>query len=139
MQRASGIPDNWRQVLAAMFDDKRFKEIDSWLWFAEIDGKRVGVAVATRSSRFDTHALNQQSLDRLIEAKRSGKVDNTFIVAARIDALNNISFIAANDAEYLQTVLLQKMRTRTGRHGQFWTLTEHMIATGVADPNDTPF
>jgi hypothetical protein len=139
MQKIADDAAKFASVLAGMFTDPRFREFRPYRWYGEIDGIKVGVVAATRKAGFDTHALNKSDLELLIAAKREGKVDQAFVVAANIDGFNNLAFVDFADAENLFATLLQRLRPRIGARGEFWILTPTMIATGSTDPNDEPF
>jgi hypothetical protein len=119
---------HWHDVLVGMFTDCRFRQFKKFRWYGEIDGARVGVAVANKSPQYTTYALNKGHVEGLLAAKRSGKVDRAFIVAVAGGA-----FVTHHDAEEYHAGLLANLQPRTGQFGEFWSLSEYEI-TGVEEP-----
>jgi hypothetical protein len=119
---------HWHDVLVGMFTDCRFRQFKKFRWYGEINGARVGVAVANKSAQYTNYALNKDHVEGLLAAKRSGKVDRAFIVAVA-----NGAFIIHHDAEEYHADLLVNLTPRSGAFGDFWTLTEYDV-TGVEEP-----
>jgi hypothetical protein len=118
----------WHDVLAGMKTDPRFCRFKKFRYYGKVDGARVGVAVAHRGEAYANYALNRGDVENLLAAKRGGKVDRAFVVAVNLG-----SFVAYHDAEELYPALLEKLPCRTGPFGEFWLLTEFMVANGNSD------
>jgi hypothetical protein len=119
---------SWRDVLAGMFTDRRFRQFKKFRYYGEIDSMRIGVVVASKGASYNNYALNKLDVENLIAAKRSGKVDHAFVVAAVLNV-----YVGHHDVEELHASLLQNLPCRSGQFGEFWTLTEYEI-TGVEEP-----
>jgi hypothetical protein len=119
---------HWQDVLAAMQADRRFHRFKKFRWYGEVEGARVGAVVAHRGEAYANYALNREDVENLLAAKRTGKVDHAFVVAVALG-----TFVAYHDAEELYTALLEKLSCRTGPFGEFWLLTEFMVANGNSD------
>ena len=122
---------DWSAVLSGMFTDPRFRPLRQWRWYGVIDGIKVGIALATRTPGYATFALNNPDMERLLAAKRDGKIDAAFVVAAHTDRLNTHTYAGFRDAEVLHETVLQKLMPKKGAHGDFWVLTLDLITTGV--------
>lgn len=133
--------DKYRDALAGMFGDKRFREARPYCYVGTVDGERWGVVLASKNVRkFSNYALGTANVDDLIAGKRSGKYHRAFIVGADVDGFNIPTFVEAHDAEELHANLLSKIRPRAGNFGnQFWTLTRSMIASGTLDADEEAF
>jgi hypothetical protein len=122
MQEIRPAP-NWPEVLSAVFTDPRFRSVGAYRLVGEVDGVRVGVVLATMNANFPTFALNKGDLDRLVEAKRRGKLDVGFVVGARAEKSGERTYqyqgsMAADEVvERLRDVTL-----REGRLGPFYPL-----------------
>lgn len=109
------------EFLSNMFSDPRFHLIGRNRYGGKIDGSRIGSVLATRSPPYDQFALNRGDNENLLAAKRGGKIDQAFIVAAKLNGVGPPEYCAAVEAEEFQPVLAGKP-TRPGRFGDFWTL-----------------
>lgn len=70
-------------LLRNMFTDRRFKRLDNkWMFFAVIDGFKIGVVVATLNDGYFEHALNHGSEERVLAALANGKADEGYVVFA---------------------------------------------------------
>jgi len=118
----------WHEVFAGMLTDVRFSQFQKFRWYGEVNGARVGVAVASRSAQYSTYALNKGHVEGLLAAKHNGKVDLAFIAA-----FNNGTFVAYHDAEEFHANVLAHLPTRSGQFGAFWSLS-HFEVTGEAEP-----
>jgi hypothetical protein len=118
----------WHDVLAGMVTNPRFHRFKKFRWYGEVGSARVGAVVAHRGEAYANYALNREDVENLLAAKRGGKVDRAFVVAIALG-----SFVAYHDAEELYSALLEKLLCRTGPFGEFWLLTEFMVANGNAD------
>src|SRR6516225_57465 len=128
LQQCNDDNSRWKSILSRMFGDARFRQFKKFRWLGEVDGERVGVAVANKSPQYTTYALNKAHVEGLLAAKRSGKVDRAFIVAVAGGA-----FVTHHDAEEYHAGLLANLQPRTGQFGEFWSLSEYEI-TGVEEP-----
>jgi hypothetical protein len=118
----------WRSELIKMFNDSRFQQFKKFRWVGRVHGESVGIVIANKSPQYTTFALNKGDVEDLIAAKRGGKVDRAFIVAAALG-----SFVACHDAEEYHASLLANLPLRSGMFGEFWSLTEYEV-TGVEEP-----
>jgi hypothetical protein len=126
-------------VLAGMFTDPRFRELNRYRLFANIDGIKIGVVLATKSPRYDNFALNKTDMERLLAGKRNGKIDQAFVVMARVSDIGALlTYVDWIEAERLHD-MLKGMRPRNGVFGEFWTLPPSITTAGIVDPNDEPF
>jgi hypothetical protein len=115
---------DWPSILSGMFTDPRFRKFDKWCWYGEVEGKKVGVVLATINPGYDNFALNKNDTDRLLAAKRDGQLDEAFLVGASVDASNTPTYCDSKDAETFYEEELKKLRPRPGRYGEFWMLTQ---------------
>jgi hypothetical protein len=96
------MEENLNHILAGMFADRRFRPSGWCKYWAEINGRKIGVVLATKSPQYDDCALNKAGFDRLLAAKREGRIDVAVVVAARVNGrLSPPEFIAAIDADEL--------------------------------------
>jgi len=86
--------------LATMFSDPGWQRVGRYLYFKEIDGQKVGVVLATMSPRWDDFALNKGEYERVLNGKREGRLDQTYMVAAKIDGAK-FEYVGAMEAEEL--------------------------------------
>lgn len=63
--------DKYRDALAEMFGDKRFREFRKFCYFGSVDGAKIGVVVASKTPKYDNFALNKREDDRE-QARRQG-------------------------------------------------------------------
>ena len=122
------MDDKYRNVLAGMFSDHRFRQLKKFRHYGEVDDERIGVVVANKSAQYPSYALNVADFEALLAAKKGGKVDLAFIAA-----FNNGTFVAYHDAEKYHDDLLVHTQRRNGQFGEFWTLTHYEI-TGEEEP-----
>ena len=104
-------------------------------YFGEIDGKKIGVALATKNPAFDEAAVNKSDLDRVITAKRDGRLDEAKVVAAKMNGGGVPTFYDQIDAELLQEKLAG-VPPRSGRYGEFYTIPS---SVGFPDDESEPF
>jgi hypothetical protein len=123
------MPDN---ILAEM---PRFRRVGRNRYFAEIDGRKIGVVLATQNPTYDDLALNKSDLDRVVAAKRDGKLDDALVVAARIDHRGAQTFFDQIDGELLQEKLASEL-PRDGKFGEFYVLPPTI---GFPARDDEPF
>jgi hypothetical protein len=128
LQQSNDDNSHWKDILSRMFGDARFRQFKKFRWYGEVDGERVGIAVANKGDQYANYALNKGHVEGLLAAKHSGKVDRAFIVAVAGGA-----FITHHDAEEYHAGLLANLQTRNGQFGEFWTLTEYEV-TGEEAP-----
>jgi hypothetical protein len=129
---------NPEAVLSKIFTDARWRKLSWRLLFANIDGVKVGVVLATKSPDYDCFALNKPDIDRLLAGKHTGKLDAAYVVWTRISSLKVKSYCDWVEAEELQ----EKLKGRsplTGKFGEFWTFPLDFVPGGIADPDDEPY
>jgi hypothetical protein len=121
--------------LSKMFEDGRFKRYGLRKYFSEIDGKKIGVVLATKSNGYDTCALNKTEFDDALRAKHEGRIDEAYIVAAKA-ANGAMTYWDQIDAEQLSAKLVN-MTMKAGRYGDFFVLPPG-VGFPTSDP-DEPF
>ena len=122
--------------LDQMFSDGRFTRYGLHRYFAETGGRKVGIVLATMNSGYDSYALNKSEFDRLVSAKRDGRLDDAFVVAAKTAGSKVPSFCDQIDAEELVGKLAGEL-PRSGRYGDFFILPPGLGFP--ARPEDEPF
>jgi hypothetical protein len=120
--------------LSGMFSDPRFTRHWPRKYSAEIDGTRIGIVLATINPSFNNPALNKIEFDRLLAAKRDGKIDEAVVVFARTNGNATPTYCGDMDAEDLEA-LLRGFTPRSGRFGEFYVLPDHVLPTLI----DAPF
>jgi hypothetical protein len=123
--------DKYRDVLAGIFTDDRFQQYGPCRWYGEVDITRVGIVLATYNARYRNYGLNKGDYDRLLDAKRSGKLDEAFVVMAARDGNGARVYRDSADAEVLKAMVLADIQPRDGEFGPFYALPGH--------PDDEPF
>ena len=56
-----------------------------YLYLIEDDGAKIGIVVATLNPSFFEHALNKAAMERVLASLRNGKIDEGYVVFARVD------------------------------------------------------
>jgi hypothetical protein len=112
-------------TIANIFDDPSCHQIDTRLFFREVDvvdgGKRQGVVLATWNETYGNFALNCGEMERLLTGKRDGKLDEAYVVAAQKNSTGRYEHLSHVLAEELSARLSSKP-TVTGKFGSFWSL-----------------
>jgi hypothetical protein len=121
---------DWPRVLAGIASDRRFRSVGSFLLYAEVEGVRTGVTVATFSPNYKNHALNKPGYKSVVAAKRAKKIDEAFVIEA--DNSNGSGFTGFADAEELGP-RLAALEARSGKFGEFWPLPFSLSPTGGVD------
>jgi hypothetical protein len=98
------LPDG-PAILSNIFTDSRFRDLSRYRLFGNIDGVKIGVVLATRSPRYDNFALNKGDMDRLLAGKRDGKIDQAFVVMAKVNGVNAVTYCDCIEAEQLHEKL----------------------------------
>ena len=83
--------------------------------------QKNGAIEATVQAPFIEHTVNKRELERVVEAKRQGKIAAAHVAATKLNGTPVSEFCGSIDAEKLQ----EKLRghpTRTGRLGEFYTV-----------------
>ena len=81
-----------------------FSELQQWrqcarcLYYREIDGKKYGVVLATIAPSHNRPAMNKPEIERVLACKRKGKIDEGYVVAARLNG-SGYEYLVANHAE----------------------------------------
>jgi len=105
--------------LKSVFSDNQWRRIRERIYYAEIDGKKIGIVVATQSPGRD-FILNCNEYERVRKAKLTGKFDVAFVVAARLNGFDKPpEYVCGN---FLEAVSLTTCRKVVGRLGDFWPL-----------------
>lgn len=116
-----------------VFVDPRFHRIRSaiYCFFGDIDGVRVGIAVASKSQRFATsteHVLNKSDDERLIAALDAGRLDEGYVVTAATDANGNLVFIDAMEARKFAAEILVGKTPLSGKLGEFFLVSPNFTS-----------
>jgi hypothetical protein len=91
-----------------MFNDGRFLHHGGRRYFAEINGRRIGVALAVRDKGEKRHRLMKDDLDTLMNAR----LDAAFVVAVMIDDDDNVFYDDHVHAETLDDTTLGPLTLR---------------------------
>jgi hypothetical protein len=117
-------------------DNSAFYRIDNnnvvYGWVGEIEGKKIGIAVATKSQRFASstdHILNKNDLDQLIAALDAGRRDQAFVVSANINQSGKFTFVSMIEARELAAILAN-VTPRSGPLGEFFLVKPHFTSEG---------
>ena len=98
-----------------------------------IDGRRIGILLATKNGNYDTYALNKAELESLLAAKAAGRVDEAYVVAIEQVGALSWEYFDEIEAEQLKKSL-KEVPPRTGRYGDFYTLGDFAF-----ENSDAPF
>ena len=124
-----------KDVLAGIFSDPSFNEFRRNCFNGKANGKTIGAVLATQNSTYLNFALNDGDFTRLLEAEDAGRVDEAWVVFARVD-LNKRAFKGAISARELREQIQKYgLEARPGRYGPFIVLPANL-----APPDDNaPF
>ena len=138
MDIVNATSDSFAQILPGIFTDSRFQELSRYRLFGEIDGVKVGVVLATKTPRYELFALNRGDFERLLAGKSAGKLDQAFVVLAKINGLGAATYWDHTSAEQMHDIV-KGLRPRNGAFGEFWTLPPNVVTAGVTSSDDEPF
>ena len=116
--------------LSTMFSDTRFQRFGRYIYYAVIDDKKIGVVLATMAPHRDDFALNKGEFERVLNGERDGKVNQAFVVAAKLNGGRSLEYQGADRAEAV-LARLGNLRTFRGVYGEFWSLQLYDI---IDDP-----
>ena len=120
--------------LSHIFDNgSKFDEFRRFRMFGQVDGKRVGVALATKNKGFDTFALNCADVERLRAAKSDGKTDEAYIVFARIIDFNTRKYCGQWTVEEIDAKS-QWLQPRMGKFGEFYVIPPGLAPADESEP-----
>jgi hypothetical protein len=120
--------------LSHIFDNgSNFDEFRRYRLLGQVDGKNVGVVLATKNKNYNSFALNCTDLERLTAAKRDGKIDEAYVVFAKVVDFNTRVFCGQWTLEETK----QKMGLLQPKVGQFGEFL--VIPLGVAPDEDDPW
>ena len=122
-------------ILSNIFNDPQWRQIDTRKYFAEINGKRKGVVLATWNDMYGNFALNCVEMESLIAAKRRSKLDEVYVVAAQKNGTGRNEYRSHVLAEELSAQLDSKPKI-TGKFGSFWSLKPSELNIDI---DDIPF
>jgi hypothetical protein len=94
--------------LVRMFNDGRFLHYGGHRYFAEINGRKIGVALAVRDKGGKRHVLMKDDLDQLTKAEP----DAAYVVAVMIDHMGNAFYDDQINAEKLDSKALGSLTLR---------------------------
>jgi len=107
-----------------------FTQIAFSLYHAIIDGVKIGVVEATLNRGYVEYALNLAAEERLLKAKRKGKIDEAYTVLVRTDPSKGSTYCGHRDTEELNRQYQPLgLQVRSGRLGPFITLPAHLTAS----------
>ena len=113
--------DKFRHVL----DDPNWVRVkdSQWLRYRVIDGVPVGVVVSLYQLQYAAYPINCEDLQRLLRGRLASKVDVIVIVfmKSRRDHIGTVEAGAFHDQS------LVNKPTISGKHGDFWSLTEFEV------------
>ena len=116
-------------------NDPGWRYVSKWLRHTEIEGKRIGVALATNTKpQFENFALNCGHFGRLRKGKSDGKVDLIYVVATKPNGPGQREYRGHAEADALYEKKLRHMTPINGAYGPFWSLEP-----GDIDDEDAPF
>jgi hypothetical protein len=118
-----------------MFTDRRIRRISRYRHYGEIDGVKIAVVLATKNPSFDNWALNKPDFDRGISGKRDGRVDEAYVVAAKVNGVGVPKYCDQIEAEELLLKLANE-EPRIGRYGEFYVIGSHVWSPSC---DDEPF
>jgi hypothetical protein len=108
-----------------MFADPRpWKQFGKYIYHNKVE--KIGVTLATRAPNHPGHAQHKGELLRMLAAKRDGKINEAYVVAARLNGSSPPTYVCADDAEVVYAKLANRP-TLEGKHGSFWVLQEYDI------------
>jgi hypothetical protein len=120
--------------LSKIFEDGRFKRCGH-KYLGEDDGKKIGVVLATKSAGYDSPALNKQEFDGGRRAKRDGRIDEFYVVAAKVNGVATPKYLDHIEAEQLAAKLANET-PRVGRFGEFYVLHAGIGFPATTDDDD---
>jgi hypothetical protein len=122
--------------LREIFSSGHFKQHGARKFFGEIDGRKIGVVLATKGADYDSAALNRAEFNAALRGKREGRIDEAYVVAATFTNGRHVYWDHI-EAEQLETKLANEA-PRAGRFGEFYVL--HSGIGFPATPDDSqPF
>ena len=112
--------DEFKRVI----DNPRWRQRGKRLYSAKIDGVRIAVALATRSPRYPTYAMNCEDLKRLCDAKAAGTVDLIVVIAMKWNDKWQLEYRGYVEAGALQEKLKNRSPIPGGPDGPLYSLNE---------------
>jgi hypothetical protein len=122
MQDLTRTEPDWAEVVANAHRDSRFRFFGVYCGYGEVDGINVGIVYATINPGYNTLALNKHSIERLRDAKRTGKVDVAFVGAARISGSTRSYCGHMTVEEAWAKIEHFGLEPRMGKFGEFYIL-----------------
>jgi hypothetical protein len=120
-KRVTNIP---MSVVTMFTDSTNWNRVDLYIYHNSVE--KIGVVLATKSPNWDSFALNKKELERVIAGKRKGKIDEAYVVAARVNGSGPLTYQDAELAEVIATRLEERLPI-AGRRGPFWALRDSDI------------
>jgi hypothetical protein len=116
------------ELLRNMFTDRRFQRRGHWVWYVVIDGVKIGVVAATLNPGYFEHALNKESIERVLAGLTNGKADEGFVVFAVSNGFWQFEYQGHADAKELhQKIVAMGLQPRSGRFGEFYSLPRVLV------------
>ena len=125
-------PTTAKRYLGRIFIDGLLERISRYRYFGEIDGAKIGVVLATKNQRFDNWALNKPDFDRVIAGKRDGRINEAYVVAAKVNGVGIPLYCDQIEAEELLRKLANEV-PRVGSFGEFYVITLTVWAPSCVD------
>jgi hypothetical protein len=104
--------------------DSRWRQRGKYLYSAKIDGVRIAVALATRSPRYSTYALNCEESRRLCAAMAAGTYDLIVVIAMKWNDKWQLEYRGYVEAGALQEKLKNRSPIPGGPDGPLYSLNE---------------
>jgi hypothetical protein len=132
MTENSDIATIWRDtILPNIFSDDRWQWYGKYRAYAEVNGFKGGVVLATKKPAFASFALDKASFDRLLAAKRAHRLDAAYVVKAEVSASGARTYRDSMDAEKYYDSVVWNLVSRESTAGPFYVLP--------LDPAEEPF
>ena len=103
-----------KDVLAGIFSDPRFTEFRRNCFRGEVNGQKIGVVLATQNPTYTNFALNDGDFTRLLEAGDAGRVDEPWVVFARVNGANRTFRSATRARELREEIQRYGLEARPG-------------------------
>jgi hypothetical protein len=100
---------------------QKYKQIGMRKYTTVIDGRRIGIIVATKNNGYQGFAVNKTELDSLLAGKAAGRIDEAHVVA--MEYIGVWKYVGEIEAEQLKAKL-SGIEPRNGRYGEFYSLPD---------------
>jgi hypothetical protein len=125
-------PEQMHVILTDLFNDRRFRLFERGCYIGEVEGRKVGVVIAVRSSpQYANHAMPAEPFDRLLAALREGRLDAAYVVLIEPNGTGRPAVRGAMEAE---TLAPQLEPARSGMLGPFYLVPPDFDFNGTNAP-----